>query len=137
AMPRSEAEARAALEKGLRYMEMAEKRQRLVRDEFAKDPVLVHPLGSRNLPAVGGPLGGEGLVWTAFDWAGKSEAMRRELARVAQSSRPVASLHAKAMLALLDPHTAPISANPSFEELQGRWPAAWRPWINERTGSLT
>ncbi len=137
AMPRSEAEARAVLRKGLRCLEMAEKRQRLVQEEFAKDPVLVHPLGADRLPAIGGTHSGVGLLWTTLDWAGKSDSIRRELTDLAQCSRPTACLHAKAMLAVLDPHTAPVSANPSFEELQGRWPAAWRPWINDRTGTLT
>ena len=41
------------------------------------------------------------------------------------------------MLAVIDPSAVPISQNPSFEDLKGHWPTAWRPWINDRMGSLT
>jgi hypothetical protein len=135
-VPQTEAEALALLESGNHSLLMDRKRQRLV-NEFAKDPVLVHPLGSEILPSPGGQDGGAGLFWRALDWAEKSAAVRRELRHLVESQEPLASMQAKAMLAVMDPSTTPISQDPSFEGLKGHWPIAWRPWINDRTGSLT
>jgi hypothetical protein len=136
AAPATEADALALLQRGNRCLQMARRRQRLV-DEFAKDPVLVHPLGGKTLPQLGGQDWGAGLFWWALDWAEKSAAVRRELRRLAESPEPSAQLQATAMLAVIDPAATPISQNSSFEELKGRWPVAWRPWINDRAGSLT
>ena len=72
-LPRTEAEALALLEKGNRCLQMDQKRQRLVKD-FAKDPVLVHPLGDSTLPQLGGQDGGAGLFWRA--WIGPRRAKR-------------------------------------------------------------
>ena len=135
-VPATEADALALLERGYRSLQMARRRQRLVA-EFAADPLLVHPLGDKTLQPLGGPDGGAGLFWRALDWAEKSESVRRELQRLARSQEPAAQMQAKAMLAVIDPAAAPVSQDPSFETLKSRWPVAWRPWINDRTGSLT
>jgi len=134
-LPATEAEALALLEKGSRCLQMDHKRQRLVQ-EFAKDPVLVHSLAGSTIPSLTGPDGGAGLFWRALDWAAKSEAVRRELRRLADAQEPLTRLQAKAMLAVIDPAAVPISLNPSFEDLQGHWPTAWLRWIDARTGSL-
>lgn len=135
--PRTEAEALAELIKATRSAEMARRRERLVLQEFAKDPVLVHPLGDKKLLQMGVHASGVGRFWLAFDWAAKSETVRQELRRLADSPDPLTRLHARAMLAMIDPKTAPVSQNASFEQIQGRWPAAWRSWINDRTGTMT
>ena len=86
-VPASEADALALLQRGNRCLQMARRRQRLV-DEFTKDPVLVHPLGGKTLPQLGGQDWGAGLFWRALDWAEKREAVRRELHRLADLRSP-------------------------------------------------
>ena len=50
AAPQTEAEALTAVDKGMRAFEMVQRRERLVQ-EFARDPVLIHPLaGQKAVP---------------------------------------------------------------------------------------
>ena len=137
AAPRTEAEALAALDKGLRAFEMAQRRERLVR-EFAKDPVLVHPLAERKqFPQLSGAAWGVGQFWVVADWAAKSKTLREKLESLAADRSSLASVHARAMLAIASSTTQSVSQNPSFEMLKGRWPTAWRTWLNDGVGSLS
>ena len=133
-LPRTEDQALALVASGIRCLEMAQKREHLVEVDFAKHPVLVHPLAGKHLPPISGE--GAGSLWAALDWAAKSDAVRRELRRLADLPEGQPRLHSEAMLAVVEGRAQQVSQNSSFEELQGRWPAAWRPWVRD-AGKLT
>lgn len=132
----SEADALEVLDEAARRLEMARKRQRLVAEVFPKRQELLHPIDFDRYPLLRGDTWGAGLIWTVFDFAGRSEQVRKRLALLA-GSPGAASLPAKTMLMMLDAPADSLSKNPSFETPDGTWPAAWTRWVKENIGTMT
>ena len=86
-VPASEAARLAAHPRGNRCLQMARRRQRLV-DEFTKDPVLVHPLGGKTLPQLGGQDWGAGLFWRGAGLGREERGGAAGLHRLAESPEP-------------------------------------------------
>lgn len=128
--PRTEAEALATLARGERYVQLARRREQLVFDEFAHDPVLVHPIETSRWQAidVSGVAGNH--LWRVMDWVSRSAAVRGRLETMAAGQGPQA-IHAKALLNLAGGSVKPVSPCPSFEEPQRRWPAVWSRWVRD------
>ena len=129
----SEKEAVAAVNEGLRYLEMAQKRRHLALSEFPKHPVLVHPLTIERFPLLAGiSWGGNGL-WQAYDWfsrnGGQENPKLLELAKTHPNE--AVRKQAQLMTLMLAPDKKPFSANASFEEA-----GSWHLWVKWGIGSM-
>jgi hypothetical protein len=133
--PQTEAEALEVLDCGQKCLEMGEKRRRLVLDEFPKHPELLYQIDFDRYPLLRGDDWGAGLLWQAFDWVERSDAVRRRVEELAGSPAPSVSVPARTMLALADNRVEPVSVNPSFEDPEGRWPPEWSRWIKWGIGT--
>ena len=131
----SEDDALQAVDDGARTLAMAKKRQQLVLEEYPKYPYLLRQIDLDRYTELRGDGWGAGLLWRAFDWIDRSDAVRDRVAELADSPTPVVSIQAKTMLLLTDQTSQPISGAPSFENPQGGWPAAWSPWIKWGIGT--
>ncbi len=117
--------------------EMAEKRRRLAKVEFADDPFLQHGTDIDRNAALSGLDWGAQDLWTLFDWASRSEAVRSGLAEMtAEDSAPGLRMHAQTILATLDPEGEPLNTNWSFEEGDGAQAAHYSYWLQEGVGKL-
>jgi len=132
---RTEADALEVLDRGRRCLEMAEKRRRLVLDEFPKHRELLHQIDLDRYSALRGDDWGAGLLWNAFDWADRSDAVRRRVRELADSPTPSVALATKTMLVVADASAQPISKNPSMEAPEGRWPQEWSRWVKWGVGT--
>ena len=132
----SEADVLAVLDEAERRLEMARKRQRLVTEAFPKHKELLHQIDFNRYPMLRGDNWGAGLIWTAFDWADRSEKVRKQLKELADSAGET-SLAAKTMLMMLDKPSQSLSNNPSFEDPKKKWPSAWSPWVKWGIGSMS
>jgi hypothetical protein len=132
----SEADALSVLDEAGRCLEMARKRQQLVADVFPKHRELMHLIDFDRYTLLRGDTWGSGLIWAAFDWADRSEAVRQRLRQLAESPG-AASLPAKTMLMTLDKQALSLSKSPSFEDPNKEWPAAWSPWVKWGIGSMS
>lgn len=128
--PRTEAEALQTLARGISYLELSGKRERLVLEEFKRDPVLVHPIELDRWRRIDVSGAAGNYLWRTFDWATRSPAVRRRLEEISSSAGP-SGAHAKAILRLAAGDLAPVSQNPSFEDPQGKWPAGWSKWVRD------
>ena len=129
APPADEAAALAAGEGGQQRVAMAEKRIGLAA-EFEKDPVLTLPLGLDRFPQLSGRDWGGSGIWRAFDWVAKGDGpVRQRVAQLAADPKPsLLRDQARMLLALADPKSAPVNANPSFEEGAASAPP-WNSWV--------
>jgi len=134
---RTQADAISVLDSAEQCLRMVKKRQKLVLEEFPNHPVLVHPIDLNRGVALRGDGWAAGMFWLAFDWASKSDAVRDRLRELAGSASEAVSLQAKTMLLVIDGTSKPLSKNPSFEDPQGRWPAAWDSWVKWGVGTQT
>ncbi len=132
----SEADVLAVLDEAEQRLKMARKRQRLVTEEFPKHRELLHQIDFNRYPMLRGDNWGAGLIWIAYDWADRSEAVRRRLKELADSAGET-SLAAKTMLMMLDKPSDSLSKSPSFENPNRKWPAAWSPWVKWGIGSMS
>lgn len=132
----SEADALTLLDDAARRLEMARKRQHLVAEVFPRHRELLHQIDFDRYPSLRGDTWGAGLIWTTFDFAGKSKEVRQRLEHLADSPG-AASLPAKTMLLMLDDESPSLSRNPSFESPDGKWPTIWSPWVKWGIGSMT
>ncbi len=132
----SEADVLAVLDEAGQRLEMARKRQRLVTEELPKHRELLHQIDFDRYTLLRGDNWGAGLIWTAYDWADRSEAVRRRLRQLADSAGE-ASLPAKTMLMMLDKPSESLSRNPSFESIKSIWPTSWSPWVKWGIGSMS
>lgn len=130
----SEGDALQVLDHGLDRLTMALKRKKLVTDVFAKHPVLRHPIDPSRYPLLFGGGWGAGSLWQVLDWARRSERVRERLEELAASGTDDARLQAKAVMLIAGDRIQPISANPSFEDPDGRWPKEWSRWIKWGVG---
>ena len=128
--------AMAALAEGERCLGAAARRQQIVAEVFPEHRYLVRPIDFDRYGAIRGEGWGSGLLWLAFDWAERSEAVRERIRELAKSPLEAISIPARTMLALLDKSSAPVSANPSFESADGKWPKEWSPWVKWGAGSM-
>ncbi len=129
-LPRSEAEALETLARGEHYVQLAQRRERLVFDEFVHDPVLVHPIEPARWQAIDVNGAAGNYLWRVVDWVARSPALRQRLEAMAAGQGPQA-IHARAMLKLASGNVKPVSQCPSFEDAQGRWPAVWSRWVRD------
>ncbi|MHC4400637.1 MAG: DUF4838 domain-containing protein [Planctomycetota bacterium] len=134
---RSEADALGALDRGERCLEMAAKRQRIALEVFPKHPYLLRQIDFDRRPQLRGDDWGAGILWRALDWVGQSDAVRRRVGELAGSPLPAVSLQAKTMLVVADESSPPLSANPSFEDPNGKWPGSWSTWVKWGIGTKT
>jgi hypothetical protein len=128
--PRTEAEALETLTRGERYVQLAQRRERLVFEEFSHDPVLVHPIEPARWQAIDVNGAAGNYLWRVVDWVARSPALRQRLAAMAAAQGPPA-VHARAILTLADGKVKPVSQCPSFEDPHGGWPAAWSRWVRD------
>ena len=133
---RTEADALRMLDRSRRVLEMAHKRLQLLTVEFPREPALLHRLDFTRRPKLRGATWGAGMLWSVFDHAAASAAVRDRLRTLAASPIPRVNLPAKTMLALLEGTPKPLSRNPSFEATDGKSPAEWSRWVKWGTGSL-
>jgi len=131
----TEAEALNLLDQAERCLQMSEKRQRLVLEEFPKHPELLRQIDFDRRPQLRGDGWGAGLLWRASDWVDRSDAVRERIERLTASSTPAVSLPAKTMLLVAAEDARPISKNPSFENPEGRWPQGWSTWVKWGVGT--
>ncbi len=134
---RTEADALGVLDHGERCLRMAKKRQKLALEQFPKHPELLRQIDFNRRPQLRGDGWGAGLLWRAFDWVDKSQAVRRRVGDLAGSPVASVSLQAKTMLLLTDRTSQPVSKNPSFEDPEGKWPAQWSRWVKWGAGTKT
>ncbi len=135
AVVRTEADALAVLDRGRRCLQMAEKRRNIVLDVFPKHPELLHQIDFNRYPRLRGDDWGAGFLWRAYDWVGRSDAVRRRARELAASPTAPVALAAKTMLVLAEGSAKPVSKNPSFEDPEGRWPREWSPWVKWGVGT--
>ena len=112
----SEADVLAVLVEAERRLEMAHKRQRLVTEIFPKHRELLHQIDFDRYTMLRGDTWGGGLIWTAFDWADRSERVRQRLEELAGSAGETslaAKNHAHDARQFLG---TSLSKNPSFEK---------------------
>ena len=132
----SEAQAMEMLDKGEVCLRMAKRRQRLLMEEMPKHPALKHNLTFTRRPQLKGDEWGAGLLWLAFDYIERSEAVRKRVVELAASESPEVSMPAQTMLALATNTAEPISKAPTFESADGKWPSEWSPWVKWGIGSM-
>lgn len=133
----TEAEALAVLDGMLERAQMAAKRRRLAGEEFVGDPFLHHCMDIDRYPAISGQDWAAGDLWTLFDWAGRSEAVRTRIAQIAETGEPEGlRIHAATLLLALSPGEAAMNANPSFEDGPGTPAAGWTQWLQDGVGTL-
>ncbi len=134
----TEADALAYLDEVLLRSQMAEKRRRLSTDEFEGHPFLHHCTDIDHFSTIAGiDWAGRGL-WTLFDWAAQSQAVRTRLEELTSEDHPEGiRLHARAMLATLDQSPEPLNANTSFEDGQGELASDYSYWLQDSVGTLT
>lgn len=128
----SEADALAVLDASERRIELAARREQLVKEVFPRHPELLHQIDFDRYPLLRFGGAGDAPLWTTYDWAARSRAVRARLERMA-----AANLTARTMLKMLDGQSPPVAVNPSFENADGKWPAEWSPWVKWGTGSMT
>ncbi|MFO8082182.1 MAG: DUF4838 domain-containing protein [Armatimonadota bacterium] len=117
--------------------EMAQKRRALSKETFSGHPFLHHGTDIDRRPAIGGLDWAASDVWTLFDWASRSEAVRDALADLTGADTPEGlRMHAETMLTTLDPATEPLNANSSFEEGDGAQAAGTSYWLQDGVGAL-
>jgi uncharacterized protein DUF4838 len=126
---RTEEDALQALDRGLVRLGMSRQRKRLVMEEFARHPVLVHPLDLKRHPLLSGGGWGADSFWPLLDWARRSERVRARLEDLSETGPHDARLLAKSMRLLANDQTQILSANPSFEDAAGHWPRQWSQWV--------
>ncbi|NOZ19854.1 MAG: DUF4838 domain-containing protein [Planctomycetes bacterium] len=135
----TEEKAIRVIEGGIRRIEMNEKRRHLQLVEFAKDPVLVHPItmARRGMERLRGEGWGVSDLWRPFDWVVRSKAVRSRLEQLAAKSKSdrVRS-HVSAMLQMVDGTAKNLLANSSFEEGKGAGATGWSPWVKWGVGSM-
>jgi hypothetical protein len=120
-----------ALSAGEQALAMAERRRRLVYDDFAGHPVLNHHgFKPDKYASLAGRDWGASLFWLARPWLGDPGVERRVRALASAFGSSWSGRHARAMLAESD-ETALVSANPSFEQGRGGQPADWQLWIKD------
>jgi len=134
--PRTEAEAIEALGEARDRLLMAGRRLRLVK-QFARHPVLVHPIPPDRHPLLAGAGWGGSSFWRLLDWIGRSQRVRARLERMAESATQDVRRQARAALAVGRGTAEPVSANPSLESPDGRWPKEWSRWIKWGVGQMT
>ncbi len=132
---RSETDALRMLDQAQRLQEMATKRRQLLMHEFARIPGLEHGITFDRYPKLRGEDWAAAPLWSVFDQAAQSKAVRDRLQELAGSTNTNIRFPARAMLTLLDQSQSPISRNPSFEQTDGQWPAEWSRWIKFGTGT--
>ncbi len=118
--------------------EMAEKRRQLAKVEFAGDPFLHHCMDIDRYPAISGIDWAAQDLWSLFDWAARSEAIKDALTALTAEDMPLGlRLHAQTILATLDPQGEPLNTNWSFEEGEGAQAAEYSYWLQDGVGKLT
>jgi len=132
---RTEADALKAIGTGERCLRMAARRQELVAEVYPKHPHLMRQIDFNRYGRLRGDDWGSDLLWRAFEWADRSQAVRDRVRALAASPVPTVSLAARSMLRLADKTTKPVSENPSFEHPEGKWPAEWSPWVKGGIGT--
>jgi len=132
---RTESEALEALDRSLDRLEMARKRLGLV-DEFARHPVLVHPLPPSRYPLLSGAGWCGSRFWGLLDWISRSQRVRARLEQLAKTAPRDARRQARAALTVADGKAKPVSSNPSFESAAGRWAKGWSRWIKWGVGTM-
>lgn len=128
----SEARALEAIEDAQRRMDLAARRQQLIR-QFADHPLLTLPAGGmQRLPQLRGDDWGSGGFWRLYDWARKSPKVRQRLAQVASfDDNPNIQREVRVLLWLVDGLGGCVSKNASFEaELAG-----WQRWLPGERGT--
>ncbi len=133
----SEDAALAVIRDAGQRMAMAAKRRHLALEVFPSDPVLLHPISIDRSPALNGGGWGAASLWKAYDWVGRSEAVRarvQELADTADSQ--LVRDQATTILKVAAGTGETLSLNPSFEEGEGAAAASWNPWVKWGVGSM-
>jgi hypothetical protein len=126
----SEAGALKALDGAAVALEMSNKRRTLALEEFAKDAVLVQPIGIENSQLDGRSWGGSG-IWAVMDWVLKGDnAVRRKVVELCQSKSPLVAEQAQFMLAVADGKAETVSRNPSFDKPTAPW-SFWVKSVND------
>lgn len=133
---RNKADALNAIELARRCLAMAEKRRRLVDDEFASHPVLLHPIGPKRMLDGGAAGWGSRLLWRTFDWVAKESDVRNRIESLAQCESEPLAMHAKTMLRLTDAVGESLATNPSFERPGNGWAEGWSRWVKWGVGSM-
>ncbi|MEW6359861.1 MAG: DUF4838 domain-containing protein [Planctomycetota bacterium] len=135
----TEEKAIRVLEGGIRRIELNEKRAHLQLVEFAKDPVLVHPItmDRKGRDALRGDGWGVSDLWRPFDWVARSKTVRSRLEQLAKESETEdVRSHVQAMLRMIDGAAKNLLANPSFEEGEGEKETGWNRWLADGIGSM-
>jgi len=133
----TEDDALAWLDDILRRSELAEWRRSLSAEEFDGHPFLHHCFQIDRYDLISGHDWGARDMWTLFDWAARSDAVRARLEEATGEGNPVGvRAHAATMLATLSPGDDGLTANASFEEGDGGQATGWSYWLQEGVGSL-
>jgi len=118
--------------------EMAVARRRMSAEEFEGHPFLQHCFHIDRYPMISGQDWAARDLWTLFDWAARSEAVRARIEELTAEGQPAGvRIHAQTMLLGLAPGEAGVNANPSFEEGDGTPAAGWSMWLQDGVGTLT
>ena len=106
------------------------------RREFVGDPAYtLHEVD--RYPLIAGQDWAAGDLWTLFDWAARSEAVRARIVQIAEAGEPEGlRIHAATLLLALSSGEAAINANTSFEEGPGTPAAGWTQWLQDAVGTL-
>jgi len=133
----SEENALAWLDDIARRAEMAVARRRMSAEEFEGHPFLHHCFQIDRYPMISGQDWAARDLWTLFDWAARSEAVRTRIEELTAQGQPEGlRMHAQTMLLALAPGDAGINANSSFEEGDGAPAAGWSMWLQDGVGTL-
>ena len=132
----TETDMLALLDDAERRLEMGKKRQRLATEVFPRNRELLHQIDFNRYRMLRGDDWGAASIWAAFDWAERSDRVRRRLKTLSESAGET-NLQAKTMLTVLDNSRPSLSRNPSFEDPNGKWPSAWSPWVKWGIGSMS
>jgi hypothetical protein len=134
----TEAQAVAWMRSVAQRSAMVQKRRDLATEEFEGHPMLHHCMSIDRYPTIAGTDWVAHDLWSLYDWASRSEAVRETLVELTAEDAPRGvRMHAETMLATLDSTAEELTVNPSFEEGDGARAADWSYWLQEQVGSLT
>ncbi len=134
----TEADALAYLDDVIVRSEMAQKRRTLSKEDFHGHPFLHHCTDIDRRPSIAGVNWVGQDLWTLFDWASRSEAVRERLRDLTEDGAPSGlQAHAQTILATFDPEMEPLNTNWSFEKGDGAQAADYHYWLQDGVGTLT
>jgi len=133
----SDEKALRVIDDALLRITMNAKRRKLQLEEFAKHPVLVHPITMERRDTLRGDGWGLTDLWKAYDWVHRSPTVRRRLDQLANTSESGdVREQVQTMLDLIGGTGEDLLSNPSFEDGKGAAASDWSYWVKWGIGSM-